>query len=784
MNTELAAAAATFAKGQRRMDYQNFLAAKVLRAQPVGFEPRHGIGTSLFPFQRQVVMWALRMGRAAVFMDCGMGKTAVQLEWAHQVAEHTKRPVLILAPLAVTAQTVREGEKFGIPVKVLRSADDEHGMVNVANYEVLHKLDPTAYDGVVLDESSILKAFSGKTKRALVDAFAATPYKLACTATPAPNDPMELGNHSEFLGVMTSHKMLARWFINDTMQAGVWRLKGHAERDFWRWVTSWAVCASKPSDLGEYSDDGYVLPPLELRQHTVTVDIVDGRDEGRLFRDPTLSATTLHKELRRTAPERSKRVAELVASTPGPWVVWCNTNYEADELAQFIPEAVEIRGDDTVDQKEQRVADFVAGRTRVLLSKPSILGFGLNFQHVAKMAFVGLSYSYEQFYQALRRAYRFGQKSPVTAHIVAASTEGAIVDVVRGKKEEHEAMKAAMVDAMRLHGIRAGEAQATALDYVSQRCTGPGWDTRLGDSVDLIREVPDETLDLCVYSPPFSNLYTYSDSYRDMGNSADDAEFLQHYDFLLGQMLRATKSGRLMAVHVKQCVNYKGRDGASGLRDFRGEVIRAVENAVDDTNKSAGWVYHSEVCIWKCPVTEMQRTKSHGLLYKQLRKDSSYSRQGLAEYLLVFRKWSDKGDAEPVTKTEDEFPLELWQRYASPVWMDINQMNVLNVQAARDSEDEKHICPLQLDVIERAVRLWSNPGDLVFSPFAGIGSEGYVALKEGRRFLGFELKESYYRQACKNLQRAVAEKDAQGELFALPTGASGAFAEESEAANG
>lgn len=737
------------------VDYEDFLASKLLAAHAHGFEPLR-TNKKLFPFQRTIVEWAVRLGRAAIFAECGMGKTAMQLEWAWQVAKHTGGRVLILAPLAVASQTVREGKKFGIEVKVVRDAGDEHGAVNVANYEVLHRLDSTSYAGIVLDESSILKAFSGKTKRALVEAFSRTPYRLACTATPAPNDPMELGNHSEFLGVMSSHKMLARWFINDTTAAGVWRLKGHAARDYWRWVTSWAVCCSKPSDLGG-DDTGYVLPPLEIVQHNVDVDITEGRKDGALFRDPTLSATDLHKELRRTAPARAAKVAELVNATPGPWVVWCNSNYEADALASLLPEAVDVRGDDTLAQKEAKLAAFADGSVRVVITKPSICGFGLNWQHVANMTFVGLSYSYEQYYQALRRSYRFGQKNAVTAHIVAASTEGAIADVVRAKQKEHEQMKDSMVAAMRQHGIRTNDSDSTALDYTRRTVSGAGWEMRLGDCVDLVREVPDEHADFLLYSPPFSNLYTYSDSYRDMGNSADDQEFFRHYGYLLGELLRATKTGRLMAVHVKQCVNYKGSSGASGLRDFRGDVIRACQ--------AAGWVYHSEVCIWKCPVTEMQRTKSHGLLYKQLRRDSSYSRQGLAEYLVVFRKWGEV-DSSPVTKTPESFPLDLWQNYASPVWMDVDQTNVLNVKAARESEDEKHICPLQLDVVERAVKLWTNPGDLVLSPFAGVGSEGYVSLREGRRFLGFELKESYYRQAEKNL-REVEGGGRQVSLFDL-----------------
>lgn len=287
------------------------------------------------------------------------------------------------------------------------------------------------------------------------------------------------------------------------------------------------------------------------------------------------------------------------------------------------------------------------------------------------------------------------------------------------------------------------------------QASGVDWTLYQGDSAEVIRGIPDASVGLSVYSPPFSNLYTYSDSERDMGNCVDDAQFLAHYGFMVRELLRITRPGRVCAVHCKDLVDYKGRDGRAGLRDFPGEIIRCHE--------ANGWKYHSRVTVWKDPVIEMQRTKAHGLLYKQLRGDSSFSRQGLAEYVLIFRKWAEDGEeVSPVTHTPESFPLSQWQEWASPVWMRIDQTNVLNVQQARDDRDEKHMCPLQLDLIERCVRLWSNAGDVVFSPFAGIGSEGVQALKASRRFVGVELKESYWRSACANLRGATS----QVELFA------------------
>lgn len=287
---------------------------------------------------------------------------------------------------------------------------------------------------------------------------------------------------------------------------------------------------------------------------------------------------------------------------------------------------------------------------------------------------------------------------------------------------------------------------------------GSAWALYHGDAVDVTRQLPEGSVDFVLYSPPFSNLYTYSSSPYDMGNCVDDAEFLRQYAFLVAESYRVLKPGRLAAVHCKDLVNYKGRDGMAGLRDFPGDVIR--------THLAAGFAYHSRVTIWKCPVTEMQRTKAHGLLYKQLRKDSTFSRQGMAEYMVIFRKWAAEGDEiSPVTHTVDDFPLDQWQEWASPVWMNVDHMDVLNVQKARENADEKHICPLALPIIERSVALWSNPGDVVLSPFAGIGSEGVGALRSQRRFVGVELKESYWRDACRNLETTEKHDKAQLSLL-------------------
>jgi len=406
-------------------------------------------------------------------MDTGLGKTIQQLEWARQVSIHTKLPVLILAPLAVAHQTVREGGRFGIAAKYAKTAADVGAGISIANYERLDRFDPKVFGGVVLDESSILKSYSGPTKRALIEAFTDTPYKLACTATPAPNDHLELGNHAEFLGIMSSHQMIARWFINDTSTFGTYRLKGHAIESFWDWVSSWAAMASLPSDIGAFDDSGYILPKMTARVHEVDANVADRGDAMTLFRIPELNATSIHREKRRTANGRAARVAELVASEPDEqWIVWCDTDYEADELTAAIPDAVEVRGSHSPEEKEKRLIAFSDGQISVLVTKSKIAGFGLNWQHVARVAFVGATFSFESYYQAIRRCWRFGQRRPVDVHVVMASTERAVWDVLQRKTADFEAMKREMFSAAK----RARQQHARDDSYrASKKTQLPRW---------------------------------------------------------------------------------------------------------------------------------------------------------------------------------------------------------------------------------------------------------------------------------------------------------------------
>lgn len=720
-------------------EYEKFLADKALFDEPTGLTSVPKLNPDAFEFQQDIVRWALRRGRAAIFADCGLGKTLMQLEWAW----HIPGDVLILAPLAVAAQTVREGKKFGIQVNRCQSQVDVKTGINIANYERLESFDASKFTGVVLDESSILKSYDGKTRSLIIDSFARTPFRLAATATPSPNDYMELGNHAEFLGVMTREEMLAMFFVHDGGETQKWRIKGHAEGTFWKWVCEWAVMIRKPSDLG-YDDGKFKLPALQMHEHVVRAT---NAAEGELFAMP---AATLQERIgarRATVSDRVKNTADRVNASKEPWIVWCNLNSESEMLRKLIPDAVEVKGSDSPEHKEKSMMDFADGKIRVLVTKSSICGFGMNFQVCPNMDFVGLTDSYEELYQAIRRCWRFGQKKPVQCHLVVADTEGAVLQNIKRKEADAANMAQEMVKNMKdlnAAALHDGATKRQKADYRVSAQSGANWTMQLGDCVESIRDFPADALHYSIYSPPFASLYTYSNSDRDMGNCADTDQFLDHYRFIVKELYRATMPGRLTSFHCMDLPTSKVRDGVIGLRDFRGELIRI--------HQESGWVYHSGVTIWKDPVTAMQRTKAIGLLYKQLKKDSHLSRQGIPDYLVTMRKPGE--NPEPISHTPEDFPVDLWQKYASPVWMDINPNETLQYRSARENNDERHVCPLQLEVIRRGVKLWSNPGDLVLSPFAGIGSEGHESVKAGRKFLGFELKESYFKCAVNNLKAA------------------------------
>ena len=724
-------------------EYLEFLKSKQTSIASSGFDiPESSINNLLFPFQKYCVIRALKSGRFAMFEDCGLGKTIQQLEWAHQVVNHTNKPVLIIAPLGVVNQTINEGEKFGYNVQevflTIFDLDLKPG-IYITNYENMDNITTEMFVGVVLDESSILKNFNGKTKQALIDRFNTTPYKLCCTATPSPNDTTELCNHAEFLNIMTRNEMLAMYFIHDGGSTSDWRLKGHAQQDFWDFVSSWAVMLSKPSDIG-FSDNGYNLPPLNIIEEFIETK---KRNNGLLFNDIAVSATDYHNELRNTLKERLDRVSEIVNNSDERFIIWIGHDDEGEYLRNRISDAVEVNGSDNKGVKKDRLIGFGEGKFRVLITKLKIAQFGLNYQICHNQIFASLDFSFESTYQGIRRSYRFGQLEQVNIYLIATDTMQNVRSSFNEKQSNFLAMQKSMTEAMnrninnkiKLHTMDISES------YTSKYC-----DIKLGDCVQLIRNVPDESVGFSIFSPPFADLYTYSDKLNDMGNSKDYKEFFIAFKFLVKELYRVMWSGRNVAVHCMDLPIQKGKEGYIGLRDFSGMILDAFQEV--------GFIYHSRVTIWKNPVTEMQRTKALGLLHKQVKKDASMSRVGIPDYLMVFRK-----DGEHKHPVKCGISVDTWQKYASPVWMDIDYSNTLNAAQGRDEKDEKHVCPLQLDTIERAINLWSNEGDTVLTPFMGIGSEVYQSIKMNRFGIGFELKDSYFNEAVKNCKSAEMEKN-------------------------
>jgi len=723
------------------MNYTEFLESKRVAHVNSGFDVSdEHTNPSLFPFQRFIVKRALKAGKHAIFADCGLGKTFMQIEWARLVCDNTGGKVLILAPLAVSKQTIEEGVRFGIDVGRLGSDSP----IQITNYDQLQNVDASMFVGVVLDESSILKNYEGATKNAIIDGFKNTPYKLACTATPSPNDPMELGNHSEFLDVMSRSEMLAMYFVHDGGDTAKWRLKGHAKKSFYQFVGTWAIMLNKPQDIG-FNMDGYSLPTLSIFENRIETP---QKENGMLFNETAISATDFNKELRITKVARLEEVVKIVSSSSENFIIWIKQNEEGDYLKSLIPDAVEVRGNDAPDTKESRLLGFARNEFRVLITKTKIAQFGLNYQNCRNQIFASLDFSFEGLYQSIRRSYRFGQKRPVNIYLVTTDTMVNVVESINRKQKQFEEMQDQMSKAI---NIDLDVIEIPKVD--EQRITTDRYDIMRGDCVQMISNVPDESIGFSVFSPPFADLYTYSNHIEDMGNSKDYKEFLVQFSFLVKELYRVVKQGRNVAVHCMDLPIQKGKEGFIGLRDFSGMILSAFE--------SCGFVYHSRVTIWKDPVVEMQRTKALGLLHKQIKKDSTMSRVGIPDYVLIFRKDGDRTD--PVTNTS--IPVDLWQKYASPVWMDIDYGNTLQgFRNARDEQDEKHICPLQLDTIERLIHLYTNPGDTVLTPFMGIGSEVFKAVQMKRKGVGIELKQSYFNQAAKNIAAAV-EMDAQAELF-------------------
>jgi len=717
------------------MDYNDFIKSKIKKIVDSGFDINENqLNTNLFDFQKKIVKQALKKGKYAIFANTGLGKTLMQLSWAEQVQTHTNGLVLILAPLAVSKQTINEGVKFGINVQKYTNQTEKG--IYITNYEQLNNINTKLFSGIVLDESSIIKNFIGKIKTQIIESFKFTPYKLACTATPSPNDYVELGNHTEFLDIMSRLEMLSMYFIHDASNTGDWRLKKHAKDEFFKFINSWAIMISNPKDLG-FNGDAYTLPDINYFESKI---ITENKGES-LFNDIAISATGFNAEVRRTMDKRLQKTASIANKTNEPFVIWIKHNEEGKKLLELIPDSVEVKGSDSMEKKEANLIGFGQGKFRVLITKTKIAGFGMNWQHCRNQIFATVDFSFESLYQAIRRSYRFGQTKEVNIYIITTDTMTNVIKSIRKKEKAFTIMQEKMTEFI---NAKPEELIKENKDY--KEVVTDDYTLKKGDSVQLIKAIPDESVGFSVFSPPFADLYTYSNNIEDMGNSSTHEEFYKHFEYLVEDLFRILKQGRNIAVHCMDIPTKKSKDGYIGLKDFSGDLIKIFE--------SKGFIYHCRITIWKDPVVAMQRTKALGLLHKQVKKDSTKSRVGFPDYVLVFRKDGER--SEPVS--QKDIPVDLWQKYASPVWMDINQSDTISFRMARDIEDEKHICPLQIEVIERLIHLYTNKGDVVFSPFLGVGSEIYQAIKMNRKGYGIELKESYFNQAVSNVNSAMYER--------------------------
>jgi DNA modification methylase len=727
------------------MNYQEFLKTKEKAFIDCGFDAKK-INSNLFDFQKYIVKLACKKGRFAIFADCGLGKTFMQLEWSRQVVNYTKTPVLILAPLAVVEQTLKEGIRFKYKIEKFNINNPQSkSMIYIINYDQLKNIDVSIFGGVVLDESSILKGRDGKLSKLIINSFEFTPYRLACTATPSPNDHMELGQHSQFLGSMSYLEMLAMYFVHDGGQTSKWRLRKHATDDFWKFVCTWSISLDNPKTLG-FEMKGYDLPDIEFIEHIIPVE----NNTNTLFTSAAVSATDLNKDLRRSLDDRIKKAASLVNSNNEQWIIWGLQNKETDLLYKNIDDSINVQGSDKPHIKSKNLLGFADNDFRVLITKTSIASFGMNYQNCSNMVFCSYDFKFEAFYQAVRRCYRFGQKNKVKVHLLIPESQINVRKTILEKSKKHKLMISEMSKYSANHDYKTN----INMKIETKEIKNDRYHLINGDCVQVSKKLETNTADLVVFSPPFAELYVYSDKAEDMGNVSNYKEFEKHFKYLIPELKRVLKDGRICAIHCMDLPIQKGKEGFIGLRDFSGMLI--------DWFTAEGFIYHSRATLWKNPVTEMQRTKALGLLHKTIKKDSSMSRVGIPDYVLFFRNAGENKNPiihQDIDMTKPNYlPVDLWQKYASPVWMDVDYKRTLQYRCARDGNDEKHICPLQLDTIERIIHLYSNEGETILSPFGGIGSEGYTALKMKRKSISIELKESYFKINSKNHRDALIEE--------------------------
>lgn len=834
------------------MTYHEFLERKIDVAPLVGLDVQADqLSTALKPHQRDSVLWALRGGRRALFAAFGLGKTVMQLEWARIVAEKTGGQVLIVAPLNVRREFCDDAthilhQQPPVYVKTQAEADAIKARVPVVitNYERVRDgdIDPRRFAGVTLDEAATLRSFGSKTYQVFLDKFKGVRYKLVNTATPSPNRYKELIHYAGFLEIMDTGQALTRWFKRDSTKANNLTLYPGREREFWIWCASWGLFLQKPSDLG-YSDEGYSLPPLEVRYHRLQTDLADAGSEPngqmKLMRDAAFGLRDAAREKRESIAARVAEAKRIIDEAPADehFVLWHDLEAERHALTAALPECVDIHGTMDLEERERRVEAFAYGETRLFATKKSLSGSGCNFQRYCHRAiFLGIDYEFNDFIQAIHRIYRFLQTRPVVIDIIYMDSEEEILRVLKQKWKQYEELTETMAGIIREYGLgtAAMESLKRTIGVERVEVTGEHYRAINNDCVEELKNWPDNSVDMILTSIPFGNHYEYSPSYNDFGHNPDDDAFFQQMEYLTPNLLRVLRPGRVAAIHVKDRILFGNATGLGmpSVEPFHADTIAHF--------RKHGFVFFGMVTIVTDVVRENNQTYRLG--WTEQCKDGSKMGVGCEEYLLLFRKlptdrskayadvpvkkskdaytraqwqidahgfWRSSGDrlvtkaelqAAPVSKLQD-----LYRRYSrqnvysyedhvalakqldddgrlpatfmvcapgswtDSVWDDINRMRTLNT-SQRLKKRELHICPLQLDVVERAINRWSNPGDLILDPFGGLMTVPYMAVKMDRRGAGIELNSDYFRDGLGYLQEAEDARDVPT-LFDLIGGA-------------
>ena len=834
------------------MTYQEFLEQKIDVAPLVGLDVQADqISPALKPHQRDSVLWALRGGRRALFAAFGLGKTVMQLEWARIVAERTGGQVLIVAPLNVRREFFDDAWRIlhqqpPVYVKTQAEADAIKARVPVVitNYERVRDgdIDPRRFAGVTLDEAATLRSFGSKTYQVFLDKFKGVRYKLVNTATPSPNRYKELIHYAGFLEIMDTGQALTRWFKRDSTKANNLTIYPGREREFWIWCASWGLFLQKPSDLG-YSDEGYSLPPLEVRYHRLQTDLADAGSEPngqmKLMRDAAFGLRDAAREKRESIGARVAEAKRIIDEAPADehFVIWHDLEAERHALTAALPECVDIHGTMDLEERERRVEAFAYGETRLFATKKSLSGSGCNFQRYCHRAiFLGIDYEFNDFIQAIHRIYRFLQTRPVVIDIIYMDSEDEVLRALKQKWQQYNELTETMAGIIREYGLgtAAMESLKRTIGVERVEVTGEHYRAINNDCVEELKNWPDNSVDMILTSIPFGNHYEYSPSYNDFGHNPDDDAFFQQMEYLTPNLLRVLRPGRVAAIHVKDRILFGNATGLGmpSVEPFHADTIAHF--------RKHGFVFFGMVTIVTDVVRENNQTYRLG--WTEQCKDGSKMGVGCEEYLLLFRKlptdtskayadvpvkkskdaytraqwqidahgfWRSSGDrlvtkaelqAAPVSKLQD-----LYRRYSrqtvysyaehvalakqldadgrlpatfmvcapgswtDSVWDDINRMRTLNT-SQRLKKRELHICPLQLDVVERAITRWSNPGDLILDPFGGLMTVPYMAVKMDRRGAGIELNADYFRDGLGYLQEAEDARDVPT-LFDLIGGA-------------